>query len=61
MIDVASACEGEVRLGADLLECGTDWRAVDETHIELLGAACERLQMTDDTLRATFPCGVILE
>lgn len=60
MIDPAAACDGTVRLGTDELTCGTDWRAVDETHIELLGAACDRLQTSDDVLTATFPCGVIL-
>ncbi len=59
-IDVAAACSGEVRLGGDLLACGTDWRAVDSTHIELLGAACDRLQSSTDPLTATFPCGVVI-
>jgi von Willebrand factor type A domain len=60
-IDPAGACAGDVHFaGEPPLTCGTDWRAVDETHIELLGAACDRLQMTGDTLSATFPCGVIL-
>ncbi len=61
MIDPTAACSGEVRFSGDPpLTCGTDWRAVDATHIELLGAACDRLQMTGDTLSATFPCGVII-
>ena len=60
-IDPAGACAGDVHfVGEPPLMCGTDWRAVDETHIELLGAACDRLQMTGDVLSATFPCGVIL-
>jgi hypothetical protein len=60
MIDVAQACSGTVTLGTDTLACGTDWRAVDSTHIELLGAACTRLQTTMDELSATFPCGVVI-
>lgn len=59
-IDPARACDGEVRLGGDELTCGTDWRAVDEDTIELLGAACERLQRDGESLTATFPCGVII-
>lgn len=57
-IDVDEACTGTVRLGGDVLECGTDWRAVDETHIEILGEACSRLQSSGEALTATFPCGV---
>lgn len=59
-IDPAEACSGTVRLGTDELECGTDWRAIDETRIELLGAACDRLQTSSDELTATFPCGVVI-
>ncbi len=59
-IDPAGACRGSVALGADTLMCGTDWRAVDATHIELLGAACSRFQHSTEALMATFPCDVIL-
>lgn len=55
----ALACEGTVTLGADTLACGTDWRAVDATHIEILGPACDRLLHTTDELVATFPCDVL--
>ena len=56
----ARACRGTVTLGADTLTCDTDWRAVDATHIELLGAACDRLLHTADELVATFPCDVFI-
>ncbi|WP_236519165.1 vWA domain-containing protein [Sandaracinus amylolyticus] len=59
-IDPDRACDGEVRLGGDPLTCGTDWRAVDENTIELLGAACDRLQSGGEALTASFPCGVII-
>lgn len=59
-IDPAQACDGTVRLGTDALECGVEWRAVDSTHIELLGAACERLRSGGEELTASFPCGVII-
>lgn len=56
----ARACEGTVTLGADTLSCGSDWRAIDATHIELLGTACNRLLHTSDELVATFPCDVFI-
>ena len=57
-IDPEQACSGTVRLGTEVLECGTDWVAVDATHIEILGDACDRLQSSGESLTATFPCGV---
>lgn len=55
------ACEGTVGFDGDPpLVCGDEWRAVDDTHIELLGAACDRLLGTDDAFHATFPCGVVV-
>jgi hypothetical protein len=60
-INPAFACSGLVTLGGDELECETDWRATDGTHIELLGEACERLQSgADEELVATFPCDVLI-
>jgi hypothetical protein len=59
-IDPDLACQGTVTLGADELACTSDWRANDETHIELLGAACERFRRSSEVLFATFPCGVII-
>ncbi len=61
-IDPALACLGTVRLGGDLLTCDDPdgWRAVDSTHIELTGAACERLQTGGESVNASFPCAVII-
>lgn len=57
------ACSGRVELNGRALPCDDPdgWRAVDETHIELQGEACETLQSGPGaTLEATFPCDVIL-
>jgi len=60
-IDPTAACGGEVRFeGGPALACGTDWRAVDATHIDLLGAACERLQIGGYPPHITFPCDAIM-
>jgi len=59
--DLARACEGTVGFDGDPpLVCGDGWRAIDQTHIELLGAACDRLLATDDAFHATFPCDVVV-
>jgi hypothetical protein len=59
-IEPELACLGTVALGADELECETEWRAVDATHIEILGAACDRLRGSTEELTGTFPCNVIV-
>jgi hypothetical protein len=62
-VDVAWACLGAVRLNGRLLTCnGADgWRAVDASHIELTGAACdELLSGAPVDLRAEFPCEVFI-
>lgn len=62
-IDVAEACSGRVELNGNPLTCDDPdgWTVVDESHIELRGEACDRLTMDmNATLRATFPCGVIV-
>jgi len=56
----ARACEGTVTLGGTPLVCGTDWRAVDATHIELLGTACDTALAGGGELIATFPCDVLI-
>jgi len=61
--DLTQACTGTVMLDGNPLACDDPdgWRAVDGTHIELTGAACERLLSNPRaTLEASFPCGVIL-
>ncbi|MFO0713560.1 MAG: vWA domain-containing protein [Sandaracinus sp.] len=61
MVESSMACEGTVRLGPDALECGTDWMLLDDGRtIRLLGAACDRLQTSGETLTAAFPCEAIL-
>ncbi|MFK7999490.1 MAG: VWA domain-containing protein [Polyangiales bacterium] len=62
-IDVAEACTGRVELNGNPLVCDDPdgWVVIDESHIELQGEACERLTMnSNSTLRATFPCGVLV-
>lgn len=63
--DVDEACgpSSDVRLGGNRLTCGDPdgWRVVDETHIELLGDACQMFQSSAGIrLDAEFDCGVIL-
>ena len=58
-IDPTRACEGTVTLDGADLACGTDWKVVDENHIELLGAACDKLKSASATLEAAFPCDVL--
>jgi hypothetical protein len=59
-IEPELACLGTVTLGTDELECETEWRAVDATHIEILGAACDRLRGSTEALVGTFPCEVVV-
>lgn len=62
-IDPSMACSGEVRLNGSVLPCDdpNGWEAVDETHIELRGDACDELQSgAGATLTARFPCSAIL-
>lgn len=63
-IDTALACDGsivEMTGRSAPLECGTEWRAVDESHIEVLGDACtEFLSSRGATIDARFPCHTIL-
>lgn len=62
-IDPNRACEGEVYLDGNLLECdGPDgWRANSGTEIELLGAACDTIKTGDHTVSGSFPCGAVVE
>jgi hypothetical protein len=59
-ITPSRACEGTVMLGDTPLTCGTDWQAIDGTHITLSDSACARLRTTTDDLFGTFPCDVIV-
>lgn len=60
--DISEACVGRVELNGVPIPCDdpNGWRAIDGTHIELSGDACDILQSPGSTLTATFPCGVIL-
>lgn len=61
-LDTERACTGTVTLDGRVLTCDDPdgWRAVDESHIELLGSACSELQSAGGTLNASFPCEVII-
>jgi hypothetical protein len=62
-LDVKRACEGSVQMNANALRCddSNGWRAVDATHIELLGTACEMFKSNPTiVLDARFPCDVVL-
>jgi hypothetical protein len=56
------ACTGTVVLNSQALVCNdpNGWKLVDESHIELVGAACDKF-MNDPTamITATFPCGAV--
>jgi hypothetical protein len=57
------ACSGSVELNGEDLLCDdpNGWRAIDATHIEILGTACTELQSGPGAqLEASFPCEVIL-
>jgi Mg-chelatase subunit ChlD len=61
-LDVPRACEGSVLMNGASLMCddANGWRAVDSTHIELQGAACEMFKANPAVvLDARFPCDVI--
>jgi hypothetical protein len=57
------ACSGTVMLNSKSLECNNPngWKLVDETHIELLGTACQSF-MNDSKaiLNTTFPCDAVV-
>ena len=60
-LDLATAGEGTVSLGARRLVYGRDWDLVDGDTMRLLGDACEALLSTDDALSAQFPCDTIVD
>lgn len=61
-INVTQAANGEVKLNGRILMFGTEWNAVDENTIELVGAACTELKNTaSPSVTAKFPCGVVVE
>jgi hypothetical protein len=63
-LDIARACEGEVKLNGNALGCddADGWRAVDPGHIELTGTSCDTFMHDPGaTLNAAWPCGVVVE
>lgn len=61
-IDPAFVSSGQVVLGGETLELGTDWELVDADTIRLIGGACDDL-LADPAqgVTATFPCGVVVD
>jgi hypothetical protein len=60
-IDPTAAMSGTVTLDGMMLTYGTDWIIVNGTTIEILGAACMRLQNSPNAVvTATFPCNVVI-
>jgi hypothetical protein len=60
-VDPTSAMNGTVTLDGMTLMYGTDWIIVNGTTIEILGAACMRLQNSPNAVvTATFPCSVVV-
>ena len=62
-IDPEDACSGTVKLGSRSLTCDSTsdgWHAVDATHIELLGTACDDFLQDGGAIEATFPCDVVI-
>ena len=61
-VDEAYAAGGTVTLDGDELEYGVDWHLVDDSTIELLGAACEALKAGGQhTVEAYFTCEAIVD
>jgi Mg-chelatase subunit ChlD len=62
-LNVSRACEGSVTMNTEKLVCNGDqgWKPLDEGHIQLQGAACDRFK-SDPTvlLNAKFPCDVVV-
>jgi hypothetical protein len=58
-VDPEHACDGQVLIGGDPLECGTEWELVDERTIRLLGDRCDAFKSDQGALlTANWPCGV---
>ena len=60
IVDLDQQCEGTVLLDGVELECPVEWHMLDESTLELLGAACETLKdgMSHE-IDATWPCDVV--
>lgn len=63
LTNLSEACRGSVSLNGQPLTCnGPDgWRVIDNTRIELVGAACDTYRaVLRSTIDARFPCNVLL-
>lgn len=47
---------GSVALDGAQLSYGSDWKVASESSVELLGAACKKLQQGEPTVSISFPC-----
>jgi hypothetical protein len=62
MIQVGRACEGTVTMNGTAIPCNDaqGWKAVDDSHIALQGAACDKFKSDPTVLvDASFPCDVV--
>jgi hypothetical protein len=61
-VDPTKASEGEVTIDGVPVPFGDPdgWQLNSPTEIELLGAACEEIQMGEHVVSAKFPCGAII-
>jgi len=57
--DLQQACLGSVLLEGRPLQCGSEWRAADASHVELLGDACTAFK-SGKPVTARFPCDAII-
>ncbi|MGB8332481.1 MAG: vWA domain-containing protein [Polyangiales bacterium] len=63
-IDTLKACDGQVRLNGEALDCNDQergWRPVDGRTIEVTGSACADWRAGDADLEAVFPCYVVVQ
>jgi hypothetical protein len=60
-IDPDQAASGMVSLNGQPLTYGTDWKVVNGSTLELIGAACDTLKNSSSPqVDATFSCGAVL-
>jgi hypothetical protein len=60
-IDPLTVQSGTVILGDRRLRVGSDWQQIDDDTIRVIGAACQELLTTASEVRASFPCGTIVD
>ena len=60
-IDPDQVASGMVSLNGQPLQYGTDWKVVNGSTLELIGAACDTLKASPSPhVDATFTCGAVL-